>query len=332
MPAAPDVFPVTHAVFAPARLGVELAALYGLTGAIGCVLLRRGFHDTYILTAGGTRYVIRVYRASKKDSEIAYELQLLVHLARRGAMVSAPIADRGGRLAVPLDAPEGERYAAVFTFAEGRSLSWNPEVGARAGALLGSIHSGADDFVTKDERAPLSLERLLDCSLAALRPYCERRSHDWSFLNHVADRIRTATAAVEDQLDWGVCHGDFNNGNIHVGPDQTLTVFDFDFCGPGWRSYDLVGAWRSAEALDPQIWTAFLCGYRSVRRLSDVDVGVAALFDGISRFRSLGLRAANAPYRGTQPVAGCKLGRHLKYLTTWASTHLGDDAQMRGAL
>jgi Ser/Thr protein kinase RdoA (MazF antagonist) len=317
-----ELFPVAHAVFDAAALGAELASAYQFAGVAQCRLVRRGFHDTYVLAAGGQRYAVRVYRALKTAPEIAYELELLVHLASRGVSVAGPVVDRAGRLSVPVEAPEGIRYAAVFTFADGRSLSWNPEESRCAGRLLGSIHSASESFATANERSPLDLTQLVTRSLAVVGPFLEHRAEDWCFLVAVAGKLQAAVSTMEGQLEWGVCHGDFNTGNIHVGEDGSLTAFDFDFCGPGWRAYDLVGAWRWAAALDMRIWTAFLDGYRSVRHLGDIDAGAASLFDGISRLRSLGLRAANAAHRGTQPIARGKVERHLNFLRSWVAQHL----------
>jgi Ser/Thr protein kinase RdoA (MazF antagonist) len=210
----------------------------------------------------------------------------------------------------------------LFTFADGKSLFWNPDESRRAGRLLGSIHSASEGFATANERSPLDLAHLVNRSLTVVRPFLEHRPGDWDFLVAVAGQLQGAVSEIESQLEWGVCHGDFNSGNIHVREDGSLTAFDFDFCGPGWRAYDLVGAWRWAVASDMQVWMAFLDGYRSVRHLGDIDAGAASLFDGISRLRSLGLRAANAAHRGTQPVAGRKLERHLNFLRSWVAQHL----------
>ena len=35
-------------------------------------------------------------------------------------------------------------------------------------------------------------------------------------------------------------------GNVHVSPTGEMVMFDFDFCGPGWRGYD-VATYLSGE-------------------------------------------------------------------------------------
>ena len=97
---------------------------HGLAGTISCKLLRRGFHDTYLLFARDTRYVARVYRAERAGSAIAYELGLLVHLAGRGVPVSAPIPDSMVAWSES-SMPPRSATVALFTYARGRALVWN---------------------------------------------------------------------------------------------------------------------------------------------------------------------------------------------------------------
>ena len=44
-----------------------------------------------------------------------------------------------------------------------------------------------------------------------------------------------------NRTNWkrGLCHGEIYTGNIHRNELEALTIFDFDFCGYGWRAYDV---------------------------------------------------------------------------------------------
>ena len=315
-------FPVTHSVCDCDALGRALAVTHRLASPITCKLLRRGFHDTYLLSARESRYVARVYRAERSGSAIAYELGLLVHLAGRGVSVSAPIPDVDDEVVRILDAPEGSRRVALFTYARGRALVWNRDESARAGSLLAAIHRESNDYVCRDARSALDVHQLIDAPLAALQPFLGVQSADFGELVRLADILRTALAARVGTLEWGACHGDFNGGNMHMAEDHSLTAFDFDFCGPGWRAYDFVGAWRWAAWSEPGVWQAFLEGYRAVKPIADTDLAAVPLLDGVSRLRSLGLVAANAHHRGTLPVVGRKLQRQLNFLRSWERDYL----------
>ncbi len=90
-------------------------------------------------------------------------------------------------------------------------------------------------------------------------------------------------------------------------------MFDFDLCGPGWRAWDLVGAWAAARhERDEAIWDAFLQGYRAARPLAAADVSAVPLFYAIGRVWSLGVRARNAPHRGSWPFEGDHLETQLR--------------------
>jgi Ser/Thr protein kinase RdoA (MazF antagonist) len=316
------LFPVTYSVFLAEALGRELSSAYQLSEPVTCRLLRRGFHDTYLMTASGQRYIARVYRTRSHAPPILYELELLVHLSSRGVSVATPLADRHDRLAHPLESPEGIRYVVLFKYANGRGLSWSVDASRRAGGLLGAIHRASDDFTSANDRASLDAAHLIDASLTAVQPYLEYCPDAWTYLMKVAGTMRSAVAAREGELEWGPCHGDFNSGNIHIGENNALTAFDFDFCGPGWRALDFVGAWRWGAALDVGLWNAFLVGYRSIKQIGRVDLASVPLFDGVSRLWSLGLRAANATHRGRLPVTGRKLNRQLKLLQDWEAEYL----------
>ena len=54
--------------------------------------------------------------------DVESEIDLLQYLKANGASVSFPIADKQGNAIQTICAPEGERYAALFSYAEGSSL------------------------------------------------------------------------------------------------------------------------------------------------------------------------------------------------------------------
>ena len=60
------------------------------------------------IATGGARWTI-----------FCYELDLLTHLQRKGAPVSSPIPRKDGSFTHLLHAPEGDRYAVLFTYAPG---------------------------------------------------------------------------------------------------------------------------------------------------------------------------------------------------------------------
>jgi Ser/Thr protein kinase RdoA (MazF antagonist) len=66
--------------------------------------------------------------------------------------------------------------------------------------------------------------------------------------------------------EYGNCHGDHHGYNVNIDKNGTMTVFDFDCYGYGWRAYDIsVFLWnrsfdwsRTATAKRTRRWNAFL--------------------------------------------------------------------------
>jgi Ser/Thr protein kinase RdoA (MazF antagonist) len=320
----PSLFPVTYSTLDADAVRILVSQAYLIDTPISCQLLRRGMHDTYLVTARDGRYIARVYRARRRTpSDICYELELLTHLAARGVSVSVPIATHDGRLMCPLFAPEGLRHVALFTYAKGTPLSWEKEEHCYlAGKLLAALHAASEDFVSRHRRFCLDLSYLIDAPLAAIRPFLVYRSEKWTCLELFAARLRArAERTICKGLEWGVCHGDFG-GNIHIADNQTLTVFDFDFCGLGWRAYDFVAAYGFSRGQNkPGIWHSFVKGYTETRCFTAADLASAALFQAMNRLWSIGIRASNADHRGILPMSSGDLDRRLRFFREWEAEH-----------
>jgi Ser/Thr protein kinase RdoA (MazF antagonist) len=258
-------------------------------------------------------------------SEIAYELELLAHLAAKGVPVSLPISGHDGALVRPLAAPEGTRHLVLFAYARGTPLSWDKEEPTyRAGQLLAAIHAASDDFTSPYARFRWDLEYMIDMPLAAIRQFLSHRPEDWRYLEGLATRLRARVlAAAEAGLDWGICHGDLAGKNIHVAEDNTLTVFDFDNCGSGWRAYDLaVVLWGMMYLTNSTIWASFLRGYTEVRRLAAVDLAAVSLFCAISHLWVLGIRANRVAVGCSVRISDWSFDRELTFFREWEAKYI----------
>jgi Ser/Thr protein kinase RdoA (MazF antagonist) len=294
-----------------------------LQSPFACQLLRPGWNDSYLLETETGRYFVRVYGARwRTASEIAYELDLITHLARKGVSVSTPIHDREHNLMRPLEAPEGIRYLVVFSYAAGRPLNWeNSCESYLAGQMAATIHTASEDFVSRHRRFSRDLEYLIDAPMRAIRPYLAHRPEDRAYLEALAGRLRRLAARAADRgLDWGACHGDLGNRNLHIFEGVTVTAFDFDLCGAAWRAWDLAPAnWLAAYSKKPAIWDAFLRGYRKTRPTRDADVAAVPLFRLISLFWGFGMEASSSAHWGTVHMRDPKLDYYVTTLREWES-------------
>jgi Ser/Thr protein kinase RdoA (MazF antagonist) len=121
-----------------------------------------------------------VYRARwRSHSDVAYEVELLTYLAGRGVSVSMPIAGTDGAATRALRAPEGTRQLVLFTFAQGKPLSWDIEDHCYlAGQVAAAVHTASDGFKSRHSRFSLDVNYLIDVPLATIRPFLAQRPDD----------------------------------------------------------------------------------------------------------------------------------------------------------
>ena len=81
----------------------------------------RGLNDNYLVKDPRTKYILRVYRHNWRDlRDIQAETELIQFLRAEGVGVSYPVPDRTGVMIQEIGAPEGLRYAVLFSYAEGQ--------------------------------------------------------------------------------------------------------------------------------------------------------------------------------------------------------------------
>ena len=140
--AAKAVFPVIRSLLSPQALLSVVADAY----EIG----RRA--RLYAAGAGTQRYVphsdrragihfARVPTHWRTEADILYELDLLRYLGDNGAAVSTPIPRRDKSLAASIEAPEGERHLALFTYALGRHAELSTDFASAFGRTIAVVHN-----------------------------------------------------------------------------------------------------------------------------------------------------------------------------------------------
>lgn len=292
-------FPILRSVLSAEALAETIAGAYGLE-PVRCRLIKAVILDTYHLTATGDNYILRLYPAKRRDlSEIKAELELLLYLKAQGASVSVPLPRSNGKYLLAISAPEGTRYAALFTYAHGTPLSQS--LGADAayvfGRALADVHAIADTYPHSLSRPTIDFNWLVEWSLKGLAPLWGQSHTNWVYLRQVADTLRPQFATLStEQPRYGLCHGDAGANNAHVTPDGQLTLFDFDFCGYGWRAYD-IGTFLIGES--EEVTQAFLAGYQAVRPLDRSELDSIPLFQIAQNIWVLGMRASYLNEWGT---------------------------------
>lgn len=300
------VVPATHSILDAGALSAVVAARYPVSGDVEARLVRRGLNDVYELRAAGNRYMLRVCRTGwRADEDVAWEGELLDHLAAAGVPVTVFEPTTDGQPFVAAQAPEGRRQLVLLSFADGSLVREGKPKGTKPsvtefpeqyGELCAKVHAGADSFTTRHSRFALDAEHLLWQPLRAIEPFLADRHADRDWLVDVVRSLAEQIDATAATVDSGPCHGDVTGGNA-VLRDGALTLFDFDSGGPGPRAYDLgVFAWSMRlQQAPPDTGNRFLAGYQRVRPLSDATRTAIPLFAAVREIWFMGLQAGNAP-------------------------------------
>jgi Ser/Thr protein kinase RdoA (MazF antagonist) len=325
-------FPVTHSILSTAALMAEVLPDYDIGTPVECKLLDRSLNDTYLVKTTDERYILRIYRARWRSlPEVRYELDALTHLAQKDLSISTPLATKDGRFIRTLHAPEGDRQAVLFTYAKGKALTHEGQQSELYGRAVAAVHAATDDFVSQHQRFALDVAHLIDRPLEAIQPFLEHRPEDWAYLEDMADRVRKRLDRFQrERLDFGFCHGDFHGGNAHIDTASTITFFDFDCCGAGWRAYD-IAVFRWAAGREDANWESFLKGYRECRHLAVRDLAAVPWFVTARHIWLLGLHTGNAHdwSHGWMDDAYFDSGGAggLKFLREWEAEHLNNQSE-----
>ncbi len=238
-----DTFPVIYSTLAPQALVSDVLSQYHLDVVTKCLLWHRGLSDIYLVETPQESYVLRVsHHHWRSRSDVQFELELLDFLHRNCLSVAYPLHTKDSQLLVTIPALEGDRYAALFPYAPGTVPlgDLNVQQSRILGKTLGQLHKIASNFHSEVKRQPLTTEYLLDNSFGIIAPFLQHRTEDITYLENAIAKIKQQVANLPQQLPyWGVCWGDPHSGNVHFTGDNQITLFDFDQCGYGWRSFDL---------------------------------------------------------------------------------------------
>jgi Ser/Thr protein kinase RdoA (MazF antagonist) len=315
-------FPVISSILDPAALTKEVLPGFGVAAVAECQFYSGGFNHTYrVKTRGGSTYYLRAYRFPWRTlADIQYELDVLEHLKDKGFPAAKPVAYEDGQRFCAVSAPEGTRYLALFTEAPGQEISYDREtekMARRYGQAVAQMHNALDDFSSPHRRFHKDIAHFIDKPLRNIEPFLSRRPDDWSYIRGFAETLRQRILALPaGALEQGFCHGDLQGYHANVAQDGTLTFYDFDSGGYGYRAYDLaVFLWccRLEEAVAVR-WEPFLAGYQATRSVNALDLQAVPLFVCARYLWHLSVHTQNAPDWGVGWLDDGYFDDHLKRL------------------
>lgn len=280
-------FPVVYSTLSVNALKQLIVERYDFQNDAAILFLKRGFNDTYLITDKNSKFILRVYKHQWRNLEdIEAELDLLLDLKQNGVFISSPIPDRNERYIQTIAAPEGTRYAVLFTYAEGEQIK---KLSVEQSRLLG-IATANMHVLTKDKKMTAvardyDIAKQFKQSVFVLQAILKEHPKQYNFILALSDLFQETFQKCKDELATGICHGDLQAENFHVDATNQITFFDFDFFGSGYLIYDIgVFMWYDHKNKPPAIMSAFLKGYQSRRTLSSAE---QALIPWMSTLRAV---------------------------------------------
>lgn len=272
-------FPVIASTLSETELGNFIKTKYKLTEDFNCKLFRTGINHTYFISSNETKFVFRVYCYKWRTKiEIEEELELLNLLKKNSLSVSYPITDINGNFIQEINAPEGIRYAVLFSFAKGDKIRFmSSETCYSIGNLLAKIHNVTEN--KKIDRVHYNTEILLNESYNHLKSFFSEELDEMKFLKKIGKKISKKideSNLLENKN--GIVHLDIWYDNLSVNNENEITIFDFDNCGNGLLILDVGYFCKQlffieSDKNEYELKTKnFLNGYQKIRNLSENEI------------------------------------------------------------
>jgi len=272
-------FPATASILSATALAEFIKSRYSLGENVDCKLFRTGVNHTYFISDNETKFVARVYCLHwRTKSEIQEELELLLLLKDNDLAVSYPISDEEGNFIQEINAPEGLRYAVLFTFAEGKKMRFmSNESCFSVGSLMAKIHTITAG--KKINRVHYNSDVLLHQAYHQMTSFFSEDLEEMQYLKKIGAQISSSFKEADWSEDQqGIVHLDIWYDNLSVNNENEITIFDFDNSGNGALILDVayfckqlffIEADKKEYELKVQ---SFLDGYQKTRNLSDQEI------------------------------------------------------------
>lgn len=294
-------FPLEVSVLSSDALCSYIKQQYFHRAFLSCRLFYRGIHDVYKVIAENEVYFFKIYRQGLRSiEEIESEIDLLNYLKTSDIKVVYPVSKKDKTFIGQFKTVNGIRYGVLYTSVgmhDFDEIKETAESNENLGSYIASIHNAWDkcDFVIN--RPNLDSHSFIDDSMRAIRQFSSIYDFDIDFLEEVAKKVKYKLANLTiGKPQYGICHGDLYGGNIRIDADNNPILFDFDFCGNGWRAYD-ISLYASPFGMGCDLTklkkrelrrNQFLNGYNKIRTMTENEIKSIELFIPFRRIFNIG--------------------------------------------
>jgi Ser/Thr protein kinase RdoA (MazF antagonist) len=292
-------FSVISSILSSSDIAEFVRDKYSLIASTTCKLLKTGINHTYRIDSENDSFIFRIYSYDwRTKEEITEELNLLQLLKKNDISISYPIADISENFIQTIEAPEGLRFAVLFSFAKGHKiLNYSKETHFEVGKLMAQIHSLTNGLEQK--RINYTTGTLLNQSLEKIGEFLSDQTDEMQFLIITRPLLEKELLNANNQnLRKGIVHLDIWFDNLNILNNNEITLFDFDFCGNGWLCLDIayyILQLHSTEKDEIELtkkMEAFYTGYQTVEKISDEERRLIPIFGVCLYYFYLGVQCS----------------------------------------
>jgi homoserine kinase type II len=224
-------------------------------------------NSNFFIATDAGEFVLTIFEVLTFE-QLPFYLHLMNHLAQRGILVPAPIANKSGQL---VSALHGKPAAIVSKLNGSSQMSPTPLHCAEVGTMLARMHLAGQDFHLHQE------------NLRGLAWWTETTPKVLNFVNKDQQHLLStelqyqqtfAAGELYQHLPRGPIHADLFRNNVMFNEDKLTGFFDFYFAGWDTLIFDLAvtaNDWCINLAdgeIDNARLTALLHAYQQVRPIS----------------------------------------------------------------
>lgn len=261
------------AVFTPVRLEdlTDWIKQFDLGRPLALKGISSGIENSnFFLTTETGEYVLTIFEVLGFE-QLPFYLHLMRHLADRGVLVPAPVANRDGEI---LHALHGKPAAIVSKLEGSSQLSPRPVHCAAVGTMLAKMHLAGQDFGIRQPNL-----RGLDWWHATTPQVLPFLSEDNAHLlcTEIHHQEAFAASPVYRELPQGPVHADLFRNNVMFDGERLTGFFDFYFAGCDTWIFDVavtVNDWcidLETGVLDQARVRAMLDAYHAVRPFNNAE-------------------------------------------------------------
>ena len=243
---------------------------YGIKNA-KCHLIRSHRNDIYEASSSGRKYIFKIYSISRSEEDVVSEVNFLTFLQGKDILVNTPTITTNNEKYIPLDLPEGIRFAILFSYENGTELDYrNPENAFLYGENVAKLH-----LVSREYRSnvynEINIGHMLFDAINVIEFFSTNyKDREWDRFQNFIEKIITIFSAMNtSKMSMGYIHGDLHGGNVVLNGND-LIFYDFEHSGFGFICYELsVFRWITLIRNREDQWDKYLNGYRSLISISD---------------------------------------------------------------